>query len=74
MGKIAIVLDTVMFKYCLNINHALVKTITIKENVFHRLTSQKRKDESFSDLFERLLDSQVTDIEILRKLRGSVEF
>ena len=74
MGKIAIVLVTLMFKYCLNINHTLVKTITIKENVFNRLTSQKRKDESFSDLFERLLDNQVTDIEILRKLRGSVEF
>jgi predicted CopG family antitoxin len=52
----------------------LVKIITIKENVFDRLTFQKRKDESFSDLFERLLDNQVTDIEILRKLRGSVEF
>jgi predicted CopG family antitoxin len=73
LNKVAIVLDTVMFKYCLNINDTLVKTITIKENVFNRLTSQKRKDESFSDLFERLLDNQVTDIEILRKLRGSVE-
>jgi predicted CopG family antitoxin len=74
MGKIAIVLITLLFKYCLNINNILVKTITIKENVFNRLTSQKRKDESFSDLFERLLDNQVTDIEILRKLRGSIEF
>ncbi|MDQ6722825.1 MAG: antitoxin VapB family protein [Thermoproteota archaeon] len=52
----------------------MVKTITIKENVFNRLTLQKEKDESFSDLFERLLDNQVSGIETLSKLRGSVEF
>ena len=49
------------------------KTITIKESVFNRLTLHKRTDESFSDLFERLLDNQKSGIEILKKLRGTLE-
>ncbi len=52
----------------------MVKTITIKEEVFNRLSLQKGKDESFSDLFERLLDSQVSGILALKELRGSIEF
>jgi predicted CopG family antitoxin len=52
----------------------VVKTLTIKESVFNRLTLQKREDESFSDLFERLLDNQVQGIETLSKLRGWTEF
>ncbi len=52
----------------------MVKTITIKEDVFNKLTLQKGKDESFSDLFERLLENQVNGIQTLRRLRGSVEF
>jgi predicted CopG family antitoxin len=52
----------------------MVKTITIKETVFKKLTLQKGKDESFSDLFERLLDNQISGLELLRKLKGSVEF
>ena len=51
----------------------MVKTITIKDSVFNRLSSQKGENESFSDLFERLLDNQISGIEILRKLRGSVK-
>ena len=51
----------------------LIKTITIKESVFNRLNSQKEESESFSDLFERLLYNQVNDIDILRKLRGSID-
>jgi len=51
----------------------MVKTLTIKESVFKRLSSEKGIDESFSDLFERLLDNQISGIEILRKLRGSVD-
>ena len=35
----------------------MVKTITNKESVFNRLNSQKEESESFSDLFERLLDN-----------------
>ncbi len=52
----------------------MVKTITIKDEVFNRLSLQKGKDESFSDLFERLLDNQVSGILALKELRGSVEF
>jgi predicted CopG family antitoxin len=51
----------------------MFKTITIKESIFNRLSSHKGKDESFSDLFERLLDSQFSGIEILKKLRGSID-
>lgn len=64
---------TIVFKYTLNDIFVMVKTITIKEKVFNRLNSQKGEDESFSDLFERLLDNQVSGIDVLRKLRGSVD-
>ena len=57
-----------MFKYCLRYNaFIMVKTLTIKESVFNKLISQKREDESFSDLFERLMDNQISGIELLRK-------
>ena len=52
----------------------MVKTITIKEAIFNRLSLQKAKDESFSDLFERLLDNQVSGSLALKELRGSIEF
>jgi predicted CopG family antitoxin len=52
----------------------IVKTITIKESVFNKLILQKKEGESFSDLFERLLDNQVQGIETLTKLRGYTEF
>ena len=51
----------------------MFKTITIKESVFKRLTLEKGKEESFSDLFENLLDNQVSGLETLRKLRGSID-
>jgi predicted CopG family antitoxin len=47
----------------------MVKTITIKEGVFNRLSLQKTKDESFSDIFERLLDNQVSGSLALKELR-----
>ena len=47
----------------------MVKTITIKDDVYKKLTLEKRKDESFSDLFDRLLSSHVGKIESLRSLR-----
>ncbi len=43
------------------------KTLTIKESVYKKLLLIKRKNESFSDLFERLSKS---NIEILKKMRG----
>jgi len=51
----------------------MFKTITIKESVFSRLSSLKDKVESFSDLFERLMDNQFSGIEILRKIKGSID-
>lgn len=49
------------------------KTITIKDEVYRMLTSIKRKDESFSDLFERLVKS-TSGVDVLKELRGSVKF
>ncbi len=52
----------------------MVKTITIKDDVYKKLTLQKGKDNSFSDLFERLLDDHISGIHTFKKLRGSIEF
>ena len=43
------------------------KTITIKKSVYNKLLMMKRKNESFSDLFERLSNS---NLEVLKKMRG----
>jgi predicted CopG family antitoxin len=43
------------------------KTLTIKESIYKKLLLMKRKDESFSDLFERLSNS---NLEVLKKMRG----
>ncbi len=43
------------------------KTLTIKENVYKKLLLMKKENESFSDLFERLSN---TNLKLLRKLRG----
>lgn len=37
------------------------KTIGIKEDVYERLKAQKRPDESFTDLMNRLLDESTDD-------------
>ncbi len=52
---------------------SLVKTLTIKDEVYRKLLSMKGEDESFSDLFERLADES-SPIEVLKRLRGTVEF
>ncbi len=49
------------------------KTITIREEVYRMLMRVKRRDESFSGLFERLVKSR-SNIDVLKELRGSVEF
>ena len=51
----------------------MTKTLTIKDDVYKKLVSVKESDESFSDLFTRLID-QGSSVEVLRKLRGSVVF
>ena len=61
---------------CLNIHStviSLVKTITIRDEVYRKLLSVKRKDESFSELFDRLTESKAL-LETLKKLRATVEF
>ena len=53
----------------------MVKTITIKDDIYKKLITQKGKDESFSDLFERLVEQNLhSGIDALKKLRGSIEY
>jgi predicted CopG family antitoxin len=49
------------------------KTITIRDDIYKLLVSIKKKDESFSMLFERLIESR-RNVKILEELRGSVKF
>ena len=56
-------------------SNEMVKTITIKDDVYKKLIAQKGKDESFSDLFGRLVEENLHGgIDALKKLRGSIEF
>lgn len=51
----------------------MVKTITIRDEVYRKLLSAKKKDESFSELFERLAEDR-DSVETLKRMRGTVEF
>jgi predicted CopG family antitoxin len=51
----------------------MVKTITITDEVYQKLRAIKRRGESFSELFERLLENS-NPVKILAELRGCVEF
>jgi len=51
----------------------LPKTITIRDEVYEKLLKVKREGESFSELFERLIEG-MDPLETLKKLRGCVEF
>jgi len=51
----------------------LTKTISIRDEVYRKLLKVKRENESFSELFERLVEG-VSSIETLTRLRGCVEF
>ncbi|MEM2239138.1 MAG: antitoxin VapB family protein [Candidatus Bathyarchaeia archaeon] len=51
----------------------LVKTITIRDDVYRKLLMIKREGESFSELFERLIE-RTSPLEVLKNLRGCVEF
>ncbi len=51
----------------------MAKTITIRDDVYKKLHSAKEKDESFSTLLERLVDT-ADPLEVLKRLRGTVEF
>jgi predicted CopG family antitoxin len=51
----------------------LVKTITIREEVYRKLLEIKRENESFSRLFDRLVKDR-DPLDVLTELRGRVEF
>lgn len=51
----------------------MVKTITIRDDVYRKLLAVKEEKESFSELFERLVEG-MNPVETLKKLRGRVEF
>ncbi|MEM2940238.1 MAG: antitoxin VapB family protein [Thermoproteota archaeon] len=50
----------------------MVKTITIREEVYRKLLAVKREGESFSELLERLIE-EASPIDVLVRLRGCVE-
>jgi predicted CopG family antitoxin len=51
----------------------LVKTLTIREEVYRKLVAVKAPDESFSELFERLVQ-RGGSIDVLKGLRGTLDF
>ena len=51
----------------------LAKTITIRDEVYRKLLTVKGENESFSQLFERLVEG-MSPVETLTRLRGCVEF
>lgn len=51
----------------------MTKTLTIRDEVYEKLLTIKREDESFSELFDRLADGP-SPLETLKGLRGCVEF
>jgi predicted CopG family antitoxin len=51
----------------------MVKTLTIRDDVYQKLAAIKGKDESFSQLFERLAERRGS-LELLKRIRGSIEF
>jgi predicted CopG family antitoxin len=51
----------------------LVKTITIRDEVYRKLLSVKRENESFSELLDKLVEG-ADSLETLKRLRGTVEF
>lgn len=58
-----------MFKH----KGSMTKTLTIKDDVYEKLVAVKDQDESFSDLFERLVE-QGSSVEVLKRMRGKLIF
>ncbi len=50
----------------------MAKTLTIRDEVYRKLVSVKEENESFSELFERLVNRQDPQ-ELLKSLRGKIE-
>lgn len=59
-----------MFKHT---TEYMVKTITIREDVYLKIKALKREGESFSDLLEELAEN-ADPLETLRNLRGTMSF
>ena len=59
-------------RYSLGMTPLVTKTLTIKDEVYYKLVAAKGKDESFSELFQRLVEHQ-SPSEILKSLRGKIE-
>lgn len=51
----------------------MVKTLTIRDEVYKKLLAVKAKDESFSELLEKLTEG-TKSIEVLGSIRARVEF
>lgn len=51
----------------------MTKVIKIRDDVYKKLLKVKRKGESFSELFERLIYN-INSVETLKKLRGCIQF
>ena len=47
-----------------------MKTITVREDTYHHLLSLKEKDDSFSDVIDRIISERVHDI---RPFAGGLE-
>ena len=50
----------------------MAKTLTIRDEVYKKLVSVKGKDESFSELFDRLVEER-SPLQVLKSLRGTIE-
>ena len=72
-GENDLIVFKCMFKHTLVGVSQMVKTITIRDEVYRKLITIKRKGESFSELFERLAECQDSR-QTLTKLRASIEF
>jgi predicted CopG family antitoxin len=51
----------------------MTKTLTIRDEVYRKLVAIKGDDESFSQLFDRLVSQQSPSV-ILNSIRGKIEF
>ena len=58
---------------CLHTKRPLTKTLTIRDEVYEKLVSVKDPDESFSELFTRLVVGG-SSIDALRRLRGTITY
>ena len=51
----------------------MTKTLTIRDEVYRKLAAVKGPGESFSDLFDRLVEEE-SSVAVLKRLRGKVVF